>query len=165
MRRLHRVYRRQFESGNRICGLDGPPGHNLHNLALVLRGRLLVDALGICGCQFHRWPGECGRPLRAAGKVEKNPCAKLQVALRAAGMQGAIGNFTAVYGFAFVSPHDAAQPIPGAAHFEIRVPTMSSAPYEQDYWLACADKAYARAEGMDDPNVRLTMLSVAKGYE
>jgi len=80
-------------------------------------------------------------------------------------MQGAIGNFTAVYGFAFVSPLDAAQPSPSAAHFEIRVPTMSSAPYEQDYWLACADKAYARAEGMDDPNVRLTMLSVAKGYE
>jgi hypothetical protein len=46
-----------------------------------------------------------------------------------------------------------------------QVTTMGSAPYEQDYWLAHADKAYARAEDMDDPNARLTMLSVAKGYE
>jgi hypothetical protein len=42
---------------------------------------------------------------------------------------------------------------------------MGSAPYEQDYWLACAGKAYARAEGMDDPHARLTLLRVAKGYE
>jgi len=42
---------------------------------------------------------------------------------------------------------------------------MGSAPYEQDYWLACADKAYARAEGMDELQARQTMLSVAKGYE
>jgi hypothetical protein len=42
---------------------------------------------------------------------------------------------------------------------------MGSAPYEEDYWLACAGKAYARAEGLDERHARLTMLSVAKGYE
>jgi hypothetical protein len=42
---------------------------------------------------------------------------------------------------------------------------MGSARYELDYWLACAEKAYARAEGMDDRQARLTMLSVAKSYE
>jgi hypothetical protein len=36
---------------------------------------------------------------------------------------------------------------------------------EQEYWLACADKAYARAEGIDDQHARITMLRVAKGYE
>jgi hypothetical protein len=41
---------------------------------------------------------------------------------------------------------------------------MGSAPCEQDYWLAHADKAYARAEDMDDPHARRTMLRVAKGY-
>jgi hypothetical protein len=42
---------------------------------------------------------------------------------------------------------------------------MASSRFEQEYWLACAEKAYARAEGMDDQQARLTMLSVAKGYE
>jgi hypothetical protein len=42
---------------------------------------------------------------------------------------------------------------------------MGSAPYEENYWLACASKAYARAEGLDERDARLTMLSVAKGYE
>jgi hypothetical protein len=39
------------------------------------------------------------------------------------------------------------------------------APYECDYWLACAGKAYARSEGIDDPRARQIMLRVAKGYE
>jgi len=42
---------------------------------------------------------------------------------------------------------------------------MGVTPLEQDYWLACAGKAYARAEEMADPNARQTMLSVAKAYE
>jgi hypothetical protein len=40
---------------------------------------------------------------------------------------------------------------------------MGSSPFDQDYWLACADKA--RTEGIRDPRARLTMLRVAKGYE
>jgi hypothetical protein len=48
--------------------------------------------------------------------------------------------------------------------FSIRNSSMG-APYEHDYWLACAEKAYACVEGMEDPGARLTMLPVAKGYE
>jgi hypothetical protein len=40
---------------------------------------------------------------------------------------------------------------------------MGSTPFEQDYWLARADKA--RADGMREPHARLTLLRVAKGYE
>jgi hypothetical protein len=81
-------------------------------------------------------------------------------------LQGGTRNFTGVYGFAFASSLDAARTLPSPAGrpFLNRVTTMGTAPYEHDYWLAHADKAYARAEGMVDHHARLTMLSVAKGY-
>jgi len=40
---------------------------------------------------------------------------------------------------------------------------MASISFEQDYWLACADKA--RADGRRDPLAKPVMLCVAKGYD